>query len=350
MEDTVMDNTFDRDRITLTEPGELIAAIPHLLGFHPMDSLVVIGLGIEDEDTNHLVLRADLPTREDYLDLVTQLVIPLSSRGAHNAVLVVVGGTDAGHDEVLPHRELLDQCAGRFAEIGVTVTHHVWAASTATGACWRCYEDAECAGFLPDVPGAFTKAQVIDGVRVYQRREDIVATLAPVAEEHLARRARLLDATDQWPTDDATAQVRLVEEAIQRASEGMLPESDSDIVRLIVALSDHEVRDASIWQPDPVRAAGAELLWTMLVRNTPAPERAEPASLLAFSAYQRGAGPLTAIALENADAADPQHRLAGLLHGLLSLAIRPVRVRYAAERATSLAREAVAHRAGGTPS
>jgi hypothetical protein len=341
MEGTIMDNSYHHDRITLSEPGELIAGIPHLLGFHPVDSMVVVCLGIEGE--NYLVLRADLPSSEDYAYLAKQLMIPLACRKPTSAILVVIGGADTGHDEVLPHRELVAQCEARLADIGVSTNHQLWTDNTTTGTCWRSYQDAECAGFVPEPHGAFINAQVVDGVRIYQRREDLVATLAPVAEEDLARRAQLLATTEQWlPAADVRTRLRLVDDAVQRSVEGVLPELDGDILSLIVALSDHDVRDACVWQPDPVLAEGAERLWSTLVRNAPVPERAEPASLLAFSAYQRGAGPLTSIALDIADAADPEHRLTGLLHGMLALAFPPGRVRSAGQRAASIAREAIA--------
>jgi hypothetical protein len=60
-----------------------------------------------------------------------------------------------------------------------------------------------------------------------------------------------------------------------------------------------------------------------LVRATPSPERAEPASLLAFCTYLRGDGVLAGIALEQAEQADPGHRLAELLRESLQSGLPP---------------------------
>jgi hypothetical protein len=331
------------NHIVLTEPAELLGGIPHLLGFHPVDALVVIGLGVDQDDTAYMALRANLPEPRDYPGLANQLLVPLAARSVTSVVLIIVGGTDTGHPEVLPYGGLLAECARRFADIGIGVCHQLWAAGTDAGATWRCYDDAECAGFVPDPRASvFGKAHVVDNVRVHRRREDIAANLAPVDDDVLARRADLLSAAACGPEKDVYSQISLAHRAISQAADGVLPESDEDIVALLVALYDHRVRDISVWQPDPVRAEAAEHLWTMLVRNAPAPERAEPASLLAFSAHQRGEGVLAGVALECAAAADPDHRLSEYLRGALTLAVPPARMRHAAERAAKAVRAELA--------
>jgi hypothetical protein len=54
-------STAPATRVRLTDPSELIAAVPHLLGFHPRDSLVVISL---DRRRLGMTLRADLVEQE----------------------------------------------------------------------------------------------------------------------------------------------------------------------------------------------------------------------------------------------------------------------------------------------
>ena len=65
---------------------------------------------------------------------------------------------------------------------------------------------------------------------------------------------------------------------------------DTEIVALARALAVPEVRDASLGFAAGARSRQAEHLWLELTRSCPAPERAEPACLLAFYAYQRGDG------------------------------------------------------------
>lgn len=339
-----MSDTVFHEHIEFPDAGRLIASIPILLGFHPVDSLVVVGFGVQNDESGCLVLRADLPTDDaDYAELAVQCVLPLISQHVRSACLIVVDGAGAVDERSLPHRHLLAACASRCDDVGLTIIHQLWASGTTEHATWQCYHDDGCTGVVPGPDGGTVlKAHVVEGVRVYRRREDIVATLAPVTQEHLDRRADLLARQDDWlPERTAAARLALVDAAIRNAADGLLPESDEDIVALVAFLCDHDIRDASIWQPDPMLAEAAERLWTVLVRGAPAPGRAEPASLLAFSAYQRGDGVLTGVALESAEAADPDHRLTGMLRALLALALSPDRIRHAAHRTTSSVRDQI---------
>ncbi|HWR46990.1 MAG TPA: DUF4192 family protein, partial [Pseudonocardiaceae bacterium] len=75
------------------------------------------------------------------------------------------------------------------------------------------------------------------------------------------------------------------------------------------------------------------------VRATPAPERAEPAALLALSAYVRGDGALAGVALDAALHACPQHSLSGLLRAALDAGLPPELLRsIAADAAAALQR------------
>ena len=75
-------------------------------------------------------------------------------------------------------------------------------------------------------------------------------------------------------------------------------------------------------EPEP-----AERLWTVLVRALPAPERAEPALLLAMSAYLRGAGIVAGLALQIVLESDPDHELAAHLDAALQMGFPPDRMR-----------------------
>ncbi|SFQ33071.1 protein of unknown function [Amycolatopsis arida] len=112
--------------------------------------------------------------------------------------------------------------------------------------------------------------------------------------------------------------------ALARARGGDIDLTDDQVVRLALALSDERVRDACLrtaLPPGGSDAVAAERLWLRLVRETPAPERAAPACLLAFSAYLRGEGTLAVVALDVALEADPGHTLADLLRRSIGLGI-----------------------------
>jgi hypothetical protein len=75
------------------------------------------------------------------------------------------------------------------------------------------------------------------------------------------------------------------------------------------------------------RPAAAEQLWAALARETPDPEAAEPAALLAVSALLRGDGALANVALDRAERAWPGHRLTRLLRVAAEGGLRPSEVR-----------------------
>lgn len=316
--------------IRITESADLLAAVPHLLGFHPVDSLVVIGLHGQEPMSIGVTLRVDLPPPRHY-DIVTdQLALPLVERGTDSAVLIIVGAQPDATTGGPPCRALMIHLEAAFADAGIAVVHRLWAPRVAKGIRWCCYDDADCGGLLPDPTATpLAAASVVAGTVTMPSREAVVATLAPESPPVLARRAHLLDAVsrDAEPGDDSIEigldRLTTVRAAIDSAIDEPPILTDEDVLVLMDALADHRVRDACLVQDDDEHRLGAERLWTALVRATPNPERAEPASLLAFYTYLRGDGVLTGIALEQAEKADPGHRLTVLLRESLQAGLPP---------------------------
>jgi hypothetical protein len=338
-----------RPHITLEQPGDLLASIPPLLGFHPVDSLIVFGLRGPRATELTLVLRSDLPPPSRARELARSLLLPLAQQSAVGVALVVVGGQGRSPDDDLPHRELLARCEAAFVDSGIPVVHQLWVPDTVAGRRWRCYDETDCTGVLPDPDGTnlATLASQI-GLPVYARREDIIATLAPEPPDVLARRSasldRFTDTTEPSGGEPDPPQARLdaVRSAIDAAAAAEPELTDDDVVRLSAALADHRIRDVCLDFDELPDIGAAERLWTALARATPAPERAEPACLLAFSAYARGDGVLAGIALDQAEEADPGHRLSGLLRGALAIGLSPSKLRVAGIRAATFARQALA--------
>jgi hypothetical protein len=334
----------ERPRITLDNPGAMLSSIPPLLGFRPVDSLVVFGLRGPKATDVAVILRSDLPPIARARELAGCLLLPLLQQSVVAAALVVVGGTTS--DDDLPHRELVARCESAFVDRGILVIHQLWTPDTEPGRRWRCYDESDCTGLVSDPAGTAVAAALADaGLAVFDRREDILATLAPEPPEVLARRAEALAKTsaDIEPGGAAAAaKVDFVRSAIQAAGRGVATLTDKDVVTLADALADHRIRDLCLDFDELPDVTAAERLWTALARATPAPERAEAACLLAFSAYARGDGVLAGIALEQAEAADPGHHLSGLLRGALSVGLPPGKLRVAGIRAATFARQAIA--------
>ncbi|MFE9745766.1 DUF4192 domain-containing protein [Saccharothrix saharensis] len=322
----------------LRDPGDLIAAVPHLLGFHPSDSVVL--LVVHDHDVA-MTLRIDLPPPGVRHRLAAQLVEPLAGSRGDDAVVVVVGGGSGDPPEHLPHDALVDELDEALRVAGVPLLLAVWTRATAKGERWFDYHDIGTRGTVPDPSStAFAAASAADGYVTYPSREALGDLLTPDPPEALSRRAALLNrlATTHPLADDDTVPQRdldLVRAEVLRAETRKRPLTDEEVADLAHALSNPLTRDAGLVHCVGEHARSAEALWLELTRACPSPERAEPATLLAFSAYIRGNGALTYMALDRAEESHPGHRLAGLLRTALTTGLSPTQIRHLAEQAAA---------------
>ncbi|MGB8198585.1 MAG: DUF4192 domain-containing protein, partial [Pseudonocardiaceae bacterium] len=133
-------------RIRLSDPSELIAAVPHLVGFHPHDSVVLLAL---HGRRLGLTLRADLVDNDQAPLLAEQLLVPIARQRPTGVALVVIGG-DLTPNGDPPYRALVDALESVLTGAELPVVHAVWAAQTVCGAPWRCYGAPLCAGEVAD--------------------------------------------------------------------------------------------------------------------------------------------------------------------------------------------------------
>ncbi|WP_439664418.1 DUF4192 domain-containing protein [Lentzea sp. HUAS TT2] len=327
--------------IRVREAGDLFAAIPHLMGFHPADSLVVLVL------KDHLVsmtMRVDLPRPRHRGFLAAQLQGPLQEQEASEVVLVVVCPPSEHMPEELPHEPLVTALEHELGGVGIEVVEAVWLPSCQKDARWLCYLDIDCHGTLPDPRlSAVAAASAHEGNVTFESRAALAAIAALDPPEALERRSTLLDELMTTTADpDPGTELRRVSEAIDAVEhrKGSLP--DKEIVALARALAVPEVRDASMGFAAQPRSRLAERLWLELTRTCPAPERAEPACLLAFYAYQRGDGGIASIALDAAEEACPGHMLSKLIRSAVSAAVPPSEMRALSAKYMDSARELLA--------
>src|SRR5688572_9947145 len=97
-----------RTSLLCDDPGALIAAIPSMLSFHPVDSVVLITYTGEAELCLESVLRMDLPLPEHVVDVARQLRMVAANHEARVIEVVVLGGGGADPPEALPHRDLVE--------------------------------------------------------------------------------------------------------------------------------------------------------------------------------------------------------------------------------------------------
>jgi hypothetical protein len=188
-------------------------------------------------------------------------------------------------------------------------------------------------------------AAVLDGRRLYRRREELVEVVATADSARTAALAKVIakviakvDAPSGARSD---AQVRDdIEHALTCAEQNQRDRSLSDeqVARLALAFSDARVRDTLYALAVGDKAGEAEALWATLARCLHDAWRVEALVLLAFSAYARGDGPLAGISLDAALRCDPEHRMAGMLDQALQAGMRPEQIRELAQTGYRLAR------------
>jgi hypothetical protein len=310
-------------------PADLVAAVPHLLAFHPVDSLVLLVLGDDHPNKVAMSLRVDLPPPRHRRALAHQLLDPVRC-DAGSVVLIVVGGGTPCPPSTLPHQGLIDCLEAVLAGAGIPLTGAIWASGTAEGDRWTEYGPAGRTGAVPDpAVSELAAACAAAGMVTFASRADLAAVLAPDEPEALSRREALLDeaalrAEGEQDREQAARQgLLLITRAVTNAYKRTTRLSDTDVVALTLALTDLWVRDMALVFATGPHATAAERLWTELTRATPVPERAQPATLLAFSAYLRGDGALASVALDQAEDACPSHRLASLVRSALDHALPP---------------------------
>jgi hypothetical protein len=300
-----------------------------MIGFPPTNSLVLFAFSRTPMLTMATTMRADLPAPHHVAGMAEHVVAAAEHNEAVAVIAVVVGGT------LEEHRTLIDTLRKALEDKDILLVHASWVSRVADGERWQCYVDPQCTDEIPD-PQASTwaAATAVAGNPLYRDREDMAAQLAPDSPETLARREELLDAHLRNPRhpyteDDLTADLDLVTQMLTVAAASPEPPTlnDRQVVRLARALSHTEVRDECLAAALSATPQGAERLWTVLIRALPAPERAEPAALLAMSAYLRGAGVLAALALQTALDANPAHSLALMLHTSLTHPVPPDQLR-----------------------
>lgn len=335
--------TTKQPEFSLNRPGALIAALPAILGFVPEKSLVLVAV---DRGELGSVLRVDLS--EELTDNVGHLAEVAAAAAPAAAIAVIVDSAGA-HCPVCndQHRRLIDTLSEELARNNIELLNAHVVDEVAHGGRWHCVDSCGAGGSVDDPEASpLAAAAVLEGRRLYTRRADLQAVIAP---DDAARSAAVAAVIDDCAADRAAAaqcdareqarrDVEQVLAAVVAVDAGRAP-TDKELARLGSSLTDVMVRDTLCALAISEHAAAAETLWSALARGLPEPWRAEALVLLAFSAYARGDGPLAGVSLEDALRCVPRHRMAGLLDTALQSGLRPDRIRGLADTGYRLARQ-----------
>jgi hypothetical protein len=337
--------------VRLSSPVDIAAALPHLLGFVPQASLVVLGLGAEG--TVRVTGRADLTS--DVSDTDAQFARMCRHSSARRAVLVTVVDAPVVPGGPLPATGRALAAARRLADGGAPVLVGLCLHG---GRVWV----YDAPPLLPGLPGwpvdgqavppadrsPLALARVVRGQPLHADRAALIDTLAPAPAGLRGQVAALTDSSEPagpgglpWLppgapiSDDARARVLRTWARARRSSRvGVLPEAPVTAC-LLRALADTRTRDLILLTTSRRQVPESLLLAVHLLRCA-GPGLIAPAGALAgWFAYLDGQGTLAGAAVSRALRDDPKAPLATLLGQALEQALPPILLEEAAQQAAA---------------
>ena len=321
-------------RVSLASPVSVLAIVPSLLGFHPSQSLVVLGVSGPRQRVS-LTFRYDLPDPPDAelaADIAAHACEVLTREAIPAAIVIGYGAADPVAASALP-------VVAALLHAGVDVLEILRAEG---GRCFmlNCQNPGCCPPEgIPFDPCSHPAAAALSkaGADVLPDRAALARTLQPppgtarptrqATSRALRRLDRLVVTARSGGLDPAAALAdagrTVVRAAIRQYRSGGSIEDRSQLAFLAVVLAGLRVRDDAWAQMDPRQAGPHTALWTDIVTGA-APEFVPaPASLLAFTAWQAGDGALANVAAERALAADPAYSMALLIGGAVQAGLPP---------------------------
>lgn len=317
--------TTSPERISLASPSALCAAVPHLLGFTPDNSAVLVWLS---DGCIVVTQRVDLPDPSAPLEeWVTHVWAHAGSRMADEIILVICWeGSDP-----FPHEPLAAAVAARARDIGQGVRDVLHL----QGARWRsllCRDSSCCPPTghpIPESVGCAVAAEfVMEGRAPRSGRRQVLREFDPdttLMAQVLAtgilgglRRPGVM-ARERWRESILTNLLVWLQHPDT-------PAPPARLAHLLQGLNDIRVRDTVLWElsrwSHEVRHVALGQ-FTRLVVAAPGRHVVPPATCAAVTAWLVGDGVRASAALARTEAEDASYSLATLLNSALSHGMPP---------------------------
>jgi hypothetical protein len=328
-------------RVRIGSPGSVLAVVPHLLGFMPGKSLVVLGAEPLTGEIK-IVLRYDLPDPPDEDASHGIAVHAAEILTAQHASHVLVVGYGTARLVVPP----ADAVRAAVESGGLTVLdvlrvqdQRYWShLCTDPGCC-----PPEGTPFDPMSEPEWARMTEA-GTRVLSGRCELAATVAPLTGEagDGARRANLraMQRADKLVARVgrtgkrgegrriiAAAGISAVTQALATYRSGRSVTNIDQLAWITVVLRDLRVRDDAWARMDLAHREAYLRIWTDVTRAARPGFVAAPASMLAFVAWQCGNGALANVALDRALDDNPRYSMALLLRQVIDGGVPPTSAR-----------------------
>jgi hypothetical protein len=318
----------------LTSPGEIAAAVPHLCGFVPTESLVAISLRGPRRRIG-LTLRLDLPPDGNDDELRFDTAEQIAARLAHDrgsAAVLVVFTEEADREQ--PRAELVRAVIDAIEQQGMTVMEALLVRA-GHWSSYTCRQPSCCPVEGTPISAAgsvdlLAATAAYDGRVVLRDRAELVASVAPPVLLAAEAAAQRLDAamTCWVAAADERGRAALHREAVASVRDALSGDrlSERALAALAVSLQDVAVRD----EVGTMALEDSEALLTLLLtlaRQTVAPYDVPICTLVALVAWVRGDGALGNVALDRALTGDPSYNMAKLLRAGLDGQLPPSAVK-----------------------
>lgn len=310
-------------RTRIRAERDVLALVPHTLGFHPEDSLVMIALN-GDDGTFHA--RIDLPDEPKEIATVVDVLVEAAdrNRGPAPTGALVVAYTD-DHRVAETAVELLER---RLRDEGFELLMAIRADGSRWFPLGAGSRDRPAPRDTDGVPydvrtHELTSQAVLEGRITYRSREELAASLAPADPELVDQVAEAHAALGPLDHDQLRSEARwLLAQLHSAVNRGSAP-GPLSIARVLRAVADPDVRDLAWCEVSRSDAAGHAAVWREVVRLSPDSLVAPAAGLLAFTAWLSGDGALAWCAVERSLCSDPDNVLARLVAQALDSALPP---------------------------
>lgn len=294
--------------LRITGIAEALGVIPHLLGFHPTESLVVL---VMLEGKVQVTARIDLAPMDDPAacgDLLDRLWARYPGAGAWFVAYT--------SEESLAWRVLSTCAAATHSTRDYRLVH-------VDGARWWADSPQTAPGRHDPTCTRLAAEATVLGLPARESREALAATLDGPADDEVEALVEVAAQQEQalagWSRRRRRSEVRRL---LGRFADGALL-SDECCARLALLVQDPVVRDEallSITRADAERHVSG---WTQVVRRSLLPLQAFPLGLLGVAAWVAGNGALQMICLERAIRLAPNCGLVRVLSDVNDLVLPP---------------------------
>jgi hypothetical protein len=318
--------------VRLAAPKDILATIPFLVGYHPSDSIVVLGMS---EHRVSFTARDDLPPagEEPPDGQVSYLIEVVLRQECQRVMLVGYGSEERVTPTMIALLDGFEQAGAKVIDALRADGRRYWSyVCTNTRCCppqGMPYDTSSS-----EVSAAWTLAGRVARRDRSEYEAQIRSVTGPARDAmHRATAAaheRLIQLVAE-AQDEEQAEAALlnagnlaIAEALNQQLHGK-PPTDEQAAWLSVLLQSVAIRDIA-WSL--IRGSGLSLyhhraLWQEVLHRAETDVVPAPACLFAFAAWRCGDGGIARLALERALDVDPRYRMANLLHDAITLGLPP---------------------------